>query len=186
MEYIDEESFTYLYKSLVRPHLEYAVSVWNPYLKKLQTSIENVQRRATKLVPTLKHLNYTSRLNKVKLPTLLYRRYRGDMIKVFKIVNSKYDNDVIVDFLPMMNTNARGNSLEIKKSHSRKELRRNYFTQRIVDQWSLLLEYVVKSKSLNSFKSSLDRIWLDTSVMYDPDIEIKKLTSLGHDSLRLK
>jgi hypothetical protein len=46
--------------------------------------IGNVQRRATKQVPTLKNMEYNERLKKLKMPTLKYRRMRGDMIEVFK------------------------------------------------------------------------------------------------------
>ena len=48
-------------------------------------SIEGVQCRATKMIPELKHLSYPERLKKLKLPTMAYRRARGDMIEVFKI-----------------------------------------------------------------------------------------------------
>ena len=58
-----------------------------------RTLIENVQRRATKQVPSLKQLSYTDRLKKLKMPTLKYRRIRGDMIETFKIVNGIYDRD---------------------------------------------------------------------------------------------
>ena len=65
--HLDEEIFLYLYKTLVRPHLEYANCVWNPSKLKLIDALENVQRRATKLVPTLKNLSYEDRLKKLKL-----------------------------------------------------------------------------------------------------------------------
>ena len=45
-------------------------------------SIEGVQRRTTKMIP-VKHLSYPERLKKLKLPTMAYRRARGDMIEVF-------------------------------------------------------------------------------------------------------
>ena len=60
--YIDETNFLMLYKALVRPHLEYANSVWNPSKNKHNTSLEHVQRRATKLIPGLKDMTYKKRL----------------------------------------------------------------------------------------------------------------------------
>ena len=55
--YIDEGMFLNLYKSLIRPHVEYATSIWSPLYKKDKIIIENVQRRATKLVSSCKNLS---------------------------------------------------------------------------------------------------------------------------------
>ena len=68
---------TFLYKALVRCHFDYAASVWSPYLMKHIEAIENVQRRATKLIPCIKDLDYESRLRRLRLPTLAYRRVLG-------------------------------------------------------------------------------------------------------------
>jgi hypothetical protein len=65
-----------LFQAVVRPILEYAAAVWSPYTKKDIELIENVQRRATKQVPSLKQLSYTDRLKKLKMPTLKYRRLK--------------------------------------------------------------------------------------------------------------
>ena len=73
-----------------RPHLEYGATVWNPHFKKQITLIENVQRRATKQIPGLAHLSYLERLQLLKLPTLQYRRYRGDMIEMYKLSHGHY------------------------------------------------------------------------------------------------
>ena len=65
-DFLDQEIFLKLYKSLVRPHVEYANVVWYPNYKKDIESIERVQRRATKLLPELRHLPYHERLKKLK------------------------------------------------------------------------------------------------------------------------
>ena len=78
--YLNKDTFLLLYKALVRPHLEYASYVWCPHLKKDRDLIEQVQRRATRLVPETKGLPYNSRLIELQLPTLNYRRQRTDII----------------------------------------------------------------------------------------------------------
>ena len=88
---MDKEMFLTLFKSIVRPHLEYDSNVWSVICKKETIQIENVQRRATKLVKKkLKkniHLNYTEHLKYmyIGLPSLQYRRLRADMVETFKI-----------------------------------------------------------------------------------------------------
>ena len=80
--YMDESVFILLYKLMVCPHLEYANSVWYPYKLGDIKEIEKVQKRATKLIINLKKISYTNRLQHLqhlKLPTLKYRRLRGDM-----------------------------------------------------------------------------------------------------------
>ena len=63
--------FTVLYKNMVRSHLDYCSSVWSPYTKKDIEALEKVQKRATKILPQLKHMNYSDRLKACKPPTLL-------------------------------------------------------------------------------------------------------------------
>ena len=113
MEYLDKENFLMLYKSLVRPHLEYANPVWSPYLKKHITAIENVQRRATKRIPGFKNKPYEERLKELNLPTLAYRRYRGDMIELFKIIKGFYDENVTEGMIPMYESKTRGRTEKI-------------------------------------------------------------------------
>ena len=76
-----------LYKSLVRPHLDYAMQVWSPYMEKDKKIIEKVQARATKLILNLKDLPYEDRLNRLNLTTLEKRRQRGDLIQTYCIMN---------------------------------------------------------------------------------------------------
>ena len=91
---MDRITFTKLYKSMVRSHLDYAVSVWSPHYMMCIEDIEKVQRRATKMIFECKYMSYSDRLMFLTLPTLAYRRVRADMIEVFKMLNSKYDEKV--------------------------------------------------------------------------------------------
>ena len=58
-----------------------------PAYQKDSECLERVQRRATKLVPRLKHMSYPTRLAELRLPTLIYRRRRADMIQVYRILS---------------------------------------------------------------------------------------------------
>ena len=80
-----------LCKAIVRPHLEYCIQAWSPYLRKDIDMLEKIQRRATKLIPGLRYLSYEERLKECRLTTLETRRVRGDQIEVFKILKG-YDN----------------------------------------------------------------------------------------------
>ena len=87
------------YKSLVRPHLEYCCSVWNPHFRKDIELIEGVQRRATKLVKDVEHLHYNDRLDRLEhlgLMCLHTRRIRSDLIDMYKIINGIYNVKTVI------------------------------------------------------------------------------------------
>ena len=66
-----------LFKSLVRPHIEYCASAWSPHYVKDKFQIEQVQRRFTKMIPELQNFNYETLLKKLNLWTLEERRNRA-------------------------------------------------------------------------------------------------------------
>ena len=78
-----QETIILLYKSLIRPHLEYCCQLWSPYYKKDIKLIEGVQRRATKLVTFMQELNYNDGLKRLGLQRLEGRRMRNDLIETF-------------------------------------------------------------------------------------------------------
>ena len=87
--------------------------------KKMILSIENVQRRATKIITNIKHLTYEERLRYLDLPTLVHRRARGDMTETYKIVSGMYDI-AATPYLQQCKQNVtRGHSLKLAKSYSR-------------------------------------------------------------------
>jgi len=91
--HLDSPLMKQLYISMVRPHLEYGNVVWYPQFKKDKEILENVQHRATKLVPSVSKYSYEERLRKMDLPSLSYRRLRGDLIETFKYLHCIYRTD---------------------------------------------------------------------------------------------
>ena len=87
----DKDTTLRLYKTLVRPQLEYCIQVWSPYLKQDMEKLEKVQRRATKMIQGSKYLSYEERLIRCGLTTLEKRRSRGDLglIEAYKIITGK-------------------------------------------------------------------------------------------------
>ena len=80
---LDRATLPVLFKTLVRPHLEYGNIVWGPFNRADQQLVERVQRRATKMVPELRHMPYPHRLRALHMPSLYYRRRHGDIIAVY-------------------------------------------------------------------------------------------------------
>ena len=90
---LDAKTLPLLYKSMVRPHLEYGNVIWGPHYKGDQEMVEKVQKRATKLISNIWHLPYVQRLKILKLPSLMHRRRRGDMLETYKIITNKANID---------------------------------------------------------------------------------------------
>ena len=151
---------------MVRCHLECAVPVWFPYLTKDIEEVETVQRRATKMLACTKNMNYEERLRFLDLPTLVYRRHRGDMILTFAMINGLYDPDVIPTFV-MRNGGNRGHSKMIYIQRSNTEIRANSFSRRVAPVWNSLTEKVVSSVSIDAFKIHLDELWKDHPMKFD-------------------
>ena len=150
-----------LFTSLVRPHLEYGNVVWHPYLKRDIELLEGVQHRATRMVPGFAKLTYEERLKRMKLPTLVYRRARGDAIEVFKYLHNIYRVDSS-HLLPLrdverLGMRTRGHRLMLLKRDCSGLLRQNFFSMRVVNMWNGLPDSVVMSPTVNCFKGRFDR-----------------------------
>ena len=85
------EGMLILYKTVVRPILDYCIQVWRPFTKKDIKILESVQKRYTKMIDGCKDKSYEQRLRKLNLTTLKDRHYRADMIQVFRILNDNND-----------------------------------------------------------------------------------------------
>ena len=130
---LDVTMFTILYKALVRPILEYANAIWDPFFVTDKIGIEKVQRRATKIVSTIKNLPYNECLSILKLPSLCYRCKRGDTILVYQILHRLSDINPSIFFTPATISTTRGHNFNIFKSHSQYLTRFNFFSNRVIN-----------------------------------------------------
>ena len=147
-----------LYKALIRPVLEYGNAVWSPYKNKDIKIIEKVQRNYTKKINGLKNLTYEERLKRLKLPSLEYRRLRGDLIEVYKIVNNIYDHRTTNTLFSLNLDNVtRSHSFKLTKERAVTTRYQKFFTNRVINNWNSLPETIVSSQSLNIFKNRLDK-----------------------------
>ena len=162
------KTFKLLYKSLVRPILEYCSSIWSPLYKEQVLEIEKVQRRATKLIKQFQHLPYSDRLKRLNLTTLVYRRHRTDVLQVFRIIH-QIDKISFDDFFTYNRSNTRGHSYQLSKPRAETKLRQNTFSHRVVNVWNSLTEEVVSVNDINIFKSKLEDLWKHKDFKYDPE-----------------
>ena len=143
--------------AIVRPHLEYCIQAWNPYLRKDVDMLEKIQRRATKLIPGLRDLTYEERLNECGLTTLETRRLRGDQIEVFKILNGYENIDSNIFFEIKESKITRGHNYTLVKKQSRLDVRKYSFSQRTINVWNNLSTDCVQASSVNMFKNKIDK-----------------------------
>ena len=118
-------------------------------------ALEQVQHRATKMITLLRKLPYEQRLKECNLTTLEERRKRGDLLETHKIMHG-LERIPEVAFFARGDTLRSGHTLEIYKVRSKREPRRNLFSQRVVIPWNALPEKVVCSKSTLQFKIEYD------------------------------
>ena len=153
----DRDVIIPLYKSLVRPHLEYCIQAWYPSLIKDMELLEKIQHRATKLVSDIAHLSYHERLKQLDLTTHELRRHRGDMIETYKILNGLEGIQPCELFSFNFGSSTRGNSFKLSKPRAKLNLRQNFYSHRIINAWNNLPDDIVSAQSLNAFKNAIDR-----------------------------
>ena len=156
---LDKEIFLNLYPVLVRPLLEYCVQVWSPYKQMHIDLIEGVQKRATRLVPGTKNMDYDQRLAYLKdLPKLEERRVRGDMIETYKILTGKEDTkwDRFFKFAPTRGDQDLARGLKLFHKSHKLDKRKYVFSHRVIRKWNELSREEVQSAKTSGFKEKYD------------------------------
>ena len=168
--YLNRASFIQLHKTLVRPHLEYGNIIWFPHLKRHSSTIEKVQRRATRLLFESSSLIYEERMRHLCLPSLKYRRLRVDMIQVFKLIKGLDDLDW-KDFFTKSRTDiTRLSQYNLFIAYySRINTIQFAFGNRAVPMWNKLSETTRAVDTVNKFKNMLDKDPFLQQYTYDYD-----------------
>ena len=162
VSYRDKDCFMSLYKTYVRPHLEYAVAAWSPWNQGDKEILESVQRRAVKMVTNLKGRTYSQRLTELGMITLEERRERGDLIQAYKVLTGKEMVSHQTWF--QMNTGEddrrqtrdRGGLLSVERKEGRLEIRQNFWSVRVANKWNMLPDMVKSAARVDTFKNGLN------------------------------
>ena len=149
------------------PIIEYASSVWSPHLVTDIRKVESVQRKFTKRLPGCSHLSYPDRLARLNLDSLDVRRLRHDLILTYKIVFGLTTMNP-EDFFTFANSNhnTRGHAYKLLPSHCRVNVRKGFFTERVVKPWNCLPAELHHFSSLSIFKSFVFSTDLSDFVIY--------------------
>ena len=121
--------------------------------------IENVQHRATRMIPELHGKTYEHRLATVNLTTLETRRLRGDLIEMFKIL--KGFDKVTLPITTNILSNLRSHSLKLFKHRFNTNIGKFVFVNRVVDEWNKLSEDTISCNTVNCSKNKLDHYLRD-------------------------
>ena len=157
---IDPPLFKRLYSTFVRPHLEFSVQAWRPWLTKNIKVLKHVQQRSAKLVNGLKYLAHVERRKILNIPSVSSRMDRADLILVYKVLNNLVPGLRKESlFRPATTAGLRGHSLKLFKESIRRDARKAAFSQRVVNNWNKLPADVVLASSVGVFKNRLDATW---------------------------
>jgi len=143
------------FKIYVRPLVEYAPQIWSPHHISLINLVEGVQRSFTKRLPGFKHFSYAERLSHLQLQSLEQRRLVSDLTMCFNIVHG-FSSLSFDDFFKFSSCSiTRGHPLKLAPPLCKTNLRKFFFSSRVIQVWNSLPVKIVMSTSTFQFKKLL-------------------------------
>ena len=133
-----------LYTTLVRPILETVSPAWSPHTQKDIYELDKIQRRAERLCDP-----------RIKFQDLSERRARADICETYKILHRDYKLNPS-DFFTLSEDNRRGHDLKLVKQRSCTDIRKHFFSNRVINQWNKLSNDVITANNISTFKERLE------------------------------
>ena len=147
------------FTTYVRPLLKYATCIWSPQHVTAVRQVESVQRRFTKRLPGLKHLSYDDRLVVLGIEKLELRRLKQDLIMAYKILFGLLDVNANELFtVHNANYGTRGHAYKLLQGHCRTDVRKHFFTERVVKIWNSLPAEEANFRNVKVFSNFLDKL----------------------------
>jgi len=159
--YRDRHVFKRLYVQYVRPHLEFASVAWTPWHEADKAVLERIQQRAVSMISGLKGATYEEKLAELGLTTLEERRHQADMLQTFKIMRG-FDNVDSATWFQRVDTSVRttrsaADPLNLRAQPARLDIRRNFFSNRVIEPWNLVPSELKNARTVGFFKRAYRR-----------------------------
>jgi hypothetical protein len=158
--YRDKYTFTKLYKTYVRPHLEFSTPAWSPWTQSDINTLEKVQEKFVNMVSGLAGRNYEQKLKELQLESLASRRQLADLVMVYKIMHGHGDLDPDHWFDKYTGdrlTRAASGPMNVKSRGGRLEIRSGFFSNRVAKSWNEIPEEIKNARTPNHFKNVYSR-----------------------------
>ena len=156
----------------IRPHVEFATPAWSPWLDKDKQVIEDVQKRFVRMVSGLRSTSYEDKLKELGILSLENRRRYFDLIETYKCIkgisNVKYRTwFTLVGDMVRRETRGSSSPLNIVPNRSRLDIRKHFFSSRVIPDWNNLPNEIKERNSLQSFKNEVKTMLLESGAPTD-------------------
>ncbi len=109
------------------------------------------------MIQGIRNLSYEDRLKHLNLHSLERRRVRGDLIEVYKWMRGFNTGDIDKVLMVSEPGRTRSNWFKLEKFMFNKGIGKNWFTNRVVDEWNRLSGHLVSANTIDTFKKRLDK-----------------------------